>query len=311
MTLFKLGTNLIFAGNRFIEPEEWSKIAREELDLDYIQFSADVLDPFWPQSYINEYLVRTRDCLSKYNLTVDSVFSGNFSRRHLMLHPDAAGRAIWFDWYKRLLHIGSELGAISAGSHFGAMTVKDINDATSFHARRAEGIHLWQELSQHAKDLGYRYLFFETMSIPREMAYSIHEARELHDQLNERSAIPIYYCLDVGHAPAPEDRDPYRWIRELGKETCIVHLQQSDLNNSRHWPFVPEYNHQGVVDPQKVLQAIEESGAKDMYLHFEILHRESFELENRVISDLKGSVEYWRKYLKEFREIRLEPARRS
>jgi sugar phosphate isomerase/epimerase len=310
MTLYKLGTNLIFAGNRFIEPEEWSRIIREELDLDYVQFSADVLDPFWPKNYVDEYIKRTRVNLEKYNLKVDSIFSGNFSRRHLMLHPDAGGRILWFEWYKRLIQIGSEIGALSAGSHFGAMSVRDVNDPPSYRARMAEGIHLWQELSRYAKDLGYKYLFFETMSVPRELAYTIQEAKDLHEQLNEHSAIPIQYCLDVGHAPAPSDRDAYRWIRELGKDTSIIHLQQSDLNHSRHWPFVEEYNRKGVVDPQKVLEAVEESGAREIYLHFEILHRESFELENRVIPDLKSSVDYWRKYLKSFNEIRLEPTRR-
>ena len=119
MTRFKLGTNLIFAGNRFVEPEEWSRICREELDLDFVQFSADVLDPSWPKSYIREYLERTRVSLKKYNLQVDSMFSGYFTRRHLFLHPDAGGRKLWFEWYKRLIKMGADIGATSAGSHFG------------------------------------------------------------------------------------------------------------------------------------------------------------------------------------------------
>ena len=87
---------------------------------------------------------------------------------------------------------------------------------------------------------------------------------------------------------------------------CIVHLQQTDVNNSRHWPFTPENNKVGIVDPQKTLQTIEASGAKEMFLHFEIIHRESYEQESRVISDLKESVAYWRSYLKDYDEVRLK-----
>jgi sugar phosphate isomerase/epimerase len=305
MTRFKLGMNLIFAGNRFVEPEEWSRIVREELDLDYVQFSTDVLDPFWPKAYVDEVLERTCACLKKYKLSVDSVFTGNFSRRHLFLHPDPGGRALWFDWYKRLIQMGAKIGAFSAGSHFGAMTVRDVNDPVRYQERLAEGIHLWQELASYARDLNYRYLFFETMSIPREMAYSIDQARELYAQLNENAAIPFLFCLDIGHAPDPKDRDAYRWIQELGRQSCIIHLQQSDRDHSRHWPFIPEFNQVGVIDPLKTLRTIEATGVEEIFLHFEILHRESFDFEKRVIRDLKESVLYWRQYLKDFKEVRL------
>jgi hypothetical protein len=307
MTRFKLGTNLIFAGNRFVEPEEWARITREELDLDYVQFSADVLDPGWPKTYIDEYIGRTQQCLKTYNLQVDSMFSGNFSRRHLFLHPDAGGRRLWFEWYKALIKIGAQIGAYSAGSHFGAMSVHDMSDQDRYSLRLAEGIRLWQELSVYAKEVGFRHLFFETMSVPRELAHTVEEAQDLYERLNSRSAIPIRLCLDVGHAPHPTQRDSCLWLRKLGNLACIVHLQQTDVNNSRHWPFTREYNQIGIVDPVKTLQAIEASGAEEINLHFEIVHRESHEQESRVISDLKESVAYWRGYLKDYDEVRLQP----
>jgi sugar phosphate isomerase/epimerase len=311
MTKFKLGTSLIFAGNRFVEPEEWSRITREELDLDFVQFSADLLDPRWPQTYVDEYIDRTQICLQKFNLQVDSVFSGSFSRRHLLLHPDKGGRMLWFDWYKALIRMGAAIGAFSAGSHFGAMTVRDMNDPDRYNQRLEEGIRLWQELSSYAKDAGFRYLFFETMSVPRELAHTIEEARDLYCRLNSASAIPIQLCLDVGHAPHPTQRDTYQWLRELGSIACIVHLQQSDANNSRHWPFTKEYNRIGIVNPQKTLEAIQASGVKEIYLHFEILHRETFEQESKVMNDLKESVTYWREFLKDFDEVRLQKTSHS
>jgi hypothetical protein len=52
------------------------------------------------------------------------------------------------------------------------------------------------------------------------------------------------------------------------------------------------------------LQAIEDTGAEEMFLAFEIFHRDSAEQEPRVIPEIKQSVEYWREYLGS-KEIRL------
>jgi sugar phosphate isomerase/epimerase len=305
MTKFKLGFNLICAGNRFPEPEEWTRIAREELDLDFIQFSSDVLDPLWPEKYVNKYLERTKVGLKRHGLVIESMFSGIFYRRHLLLHPDSGGREIWFDWYKALIRAGALLGAKSIGSHFGILTMKDASNPQRYRERVDEAIRLWCELSLYARDNGMSHMFFETMSIQREMADTIEDAKELYERLNEKSAIPIYMCLDVGHSPHPSQRDPYLWLRELSQFACIVHLQQTDENHSRHWPFTKEYNSIGIIDPEKVLNSIESSGVQEMYLHFEIFHRESYEQEQRVISDYRESVLYWRQYLKNHQEVRL------
>jgi sugar phosphate isomerase/epimerase len=202
MTKYKLGINLIFAGNRFTEPEEWARLSREEFDLDYIQFSADVLDPLWPEEYVNNYLERTKQQVDRYGLSIESIFTGNFSRRHLLLHPDQGGRDLWFKWYQAFIRAGAVLGANSMGSHFGALTVRDAFDPQRYKQRVEEAILHWQELSRYAYDAGMSHLYFETMSIKREMADTIETARELHDRLNENAAIPIKICLDVGHAPA-------------------------------------------------------------------------------------------------------------
>ncbi|MCD6058452.1 MAG: iolH [Thermomicrobiales bacterium] len=44
----EFGINLSFALKRWPEPERWAGIAREDLRLDLVQFSFDLLDPWWP-----------------------------------------------------------------------------------------------------------------------------------------------------------------------------------------------------------------------------------------------------------------------
>jgi sugar phosphate isomerase/epimerase len=190
------------------------------------------------------------------------------------------------------------------------MSVRDLSDPGRYDRCLAEGIRLWQDLSAYAREVGLRYLFFETMSVPRELAHTVEETKELHARLNAKSATPIRLCLDVGHAPHPAQRDSELWLRQLGSLACIVHLQQSDANNSRHWPFTPEYNRIGVVDPARILEAIQASGAEEIYLHFEITHRESYEQESRVVADLRDSVTYWRGFLKDLDEVRLDQTHR-
>jgi len=66
-----------------------------------------------------------------------------------------------------------------------------------------------------------------------------------------------------------------------------------------HWPFTSQYNKEGIITPPKVMEAIEASGAKEVFLLFEFSHRERYPAEYQVIDDLKESVEYWRKYTEE------------
>ncbi len=297
MTRYKLGFNLICAGNRFPEPEEWGRVAREEMDVDYIQLSADVVDPRWPDGYLNQYIDRVLRVKEKYGLSIHSVFTGTFSRRHLFLHPDREIRQWWYEWYQALIRFGAAVGACSAGSHFGILTKHDNDDDRIRHERIKEGIRLWKELSVYAGEQGLDHLFIETMSIDREMANTIDGAEALFHEVNQNSAIPIKLCLDVGHAPHPDERDPYEWLRRLARYASVIHLQQTDANNSRHWPFTSDYNQVGIIDPIRILDTINESGLEEANLIFEIAHREYEEYENRVISDLRESATYWRQFL--------------
>lgn len=305
MTKYKLGLNLIGHANRFPEPEVWTKLVREEFDLDTVSFSTDFVDPLWPQPIIDAYVDRTLKYLQKYNLSVPSLFFGVFTRRSLIMASDPAIRTMWFEWYKGFVRLAVSLGAQTAGSPFGVISVYDASDPQRRKMRIDEAIRLWHELSWYAKDNGLSSLNFETMSTQREIPDTIESTRELFSRMNENAGVPTFVCQDVGHAPHPSQRDRYKWLRELGSITNIVHLQQSDENNSRHWPFTPEYNAIGSVDPQKTLDAIEASGVTEMYLGFEIFHRESAEQEPRVIPEIKQSVEYWRTFLgnKEIRTV--------
>ena len=55
----KFGVNLSFAVKRWVEPHVWAKIVRETLGLDLVQFTYDLLDPWWPDDVRRSMAART------------------------------------------------------------------------------------------------------------------------------------------------------------------------------------------------------------------------------------------------------------
>lgn len=294
---YRLGLNLGFAINRFVEPEEWSRIVSEELGVRYVQFVADLLNPFLPEAFVESQLKRVKDCVMRYGLEVEGVFTSAFTRVNHMMSPDGEARKIWFEWFKRLLDMGAALGARNAGSHFGILTVKSNNAPDEREYLVEECVKSWRQLTFYAGELGYSELLFEPMSVPREMACTVAETKGLLERVNDGAAIPMKLCLDIGHAPHPDERDPYVWLKELAAVSPIIHLQQTQLDRSNHWPFTKEYNAIGIIDAGKVVKAAREAGLEDALFALEISHREHWDTDNLVISDLKESVAYWREYI--------------
>lgn len=291
----KLGTNLGFAINRYIEPEVWAKIVAEDLKLNSVQFVADLLNPFLPDAYINKMTERIVNAVKEYGITVDSMFTSAYTRVNHLMHPDEDAREIWLDWFKRFLDIGQKLGAKTSGSHFGILTFDAFDRSYDFLVE--EGVKNWQKLTFYAKELGYDCLIFEPMSVPREMAHTIPEAKELMDRVNAHCGVPMRLCLDVGHAPHPDYRDPYPWVEQLGRYSPIIHIQQTVMNKSNHAPFTEEYNKTGIISGEKLMNAMKKSGLDETILMFEIGHREHYDTEFRIIEDLKESAEYWRQWI--------------
>jgi hypothetical protein len=118
-------------------------------------------------------------------------------------------------------------------------------------------------------------------------------------RVNARCGVPMKCCLDVGHAPHPDERDPYPWIEQLGGVSPVIHLQQTVLHKSNHAPFTPEFNETGIIKGEKVMAALKKSGCMDALLAFEISHREHYDTEFRIIDDLAQSVAYWRQFVTE------------
>ena len=107
----ELGINLSFAVKRWPEPERWAWIVREELGLDLVQFSFDLLDPWWPAAERGAMARRVRRAVADHGLRLHSAqFGLAWYTFNGLLHPDPSGRAIAGEWWQRALETAAEIG---------------------------------------------------------------------------------------------------------------------------------------------------------------------------------------------------------
>tara|TARA_Y100000310_G_scaffold345862_1_gene471689 strand:+ start:809 stop:1714 length:906 start_codon:yes stop_codon:yes gene_type:complete len=299
MTQFKLGINTGFALNRFPLPEEWMKIIGD-LGLKYVQLTADLINPSLGDQIVADYINRINNLKEVYNIKIDSIMTGAFTRVNHFSHPDAQVRRHWINWFKKFIDIGVELGATNMSSHFGIISHHDLRDTS----RRAEilqnTVSAWKELAEYAKARGMTYLSWEPMSVKREYGETIAATKEIQAMFKD-CALPMKLCLDVDHgdvsSPNPDDTNPYAWLREFATESPLIHLKQSLKDKGGHWPFIPEKNADGKIQPQKVLQTLKEAGCQESLLLLELSFREREPFDSRILGDIKASVEYWREHV--------------
>ena len=91
----ELGINCGFAVNKYVEPEEWTRIVGEELGLKHVQFVADQLNPSLPAYYVDTQVERILAASQRYGITIDSVFTGSFTRVNHLMNPDSEARKFW------------------------------------------------------------------------------------------------------------------------------------------------------------------------------------------------------------------------
>jgi D-erythrulose 1-phosphate 3-epimerase len=296
VTAYRLGINTCFAVKRWPEPERWAGIVAADLGLDLVQHSLDLVDLDAPAADVTDQAERLRAACAGRGLELDSTFTGLAAySSNLLLHPDHAARERAKYWYRRVMDFTAACGATSTGGHIGAYSVAD------WHRSERRAL-LWDELTEslaeltaYARGCGLSALMAENLAAAREPSTLEMFATLLTDR--DSLHAPVVACLDVGHMCVPgtsgDDRDPYAWLRRLGARAPIVQLQQADGLADHHWPFTAAHNAGGVIDAERVLTALDESGAEQVQLIIEVIP--PFEQDDgTVIGELRESCDYWR-----------------
>src|SRR5260370_38204913 len=76
MPRLHLGINTCFAVKRWPEPEQWLNIVKNELGLNYCQFSLDLVDPLLDEAATASYADAVRELAAAYGVMVHTALTG-------------------------------------------------------------------------------------------------------------------------------------------------------------------------------------------------------------------------------------------
>jgi sugar phosphate isomerase/epimerase len=300
---FSLSVNTNPLVNRFAEPEDVIGVLADEIGVGHIQLVHEFINPSWAAPTVKRLTDRMARACAISSAKITSVMTGPYGRLNHFAHPDAEVRGYYVDWFKRMADIAADLGAPAIGTQFGIFTFRDYDDPVRRDALMQIALDCWREVAEHAKARGLSYLFWEPMSVGRELGHTIWDCQALQNWIDAGElAIPLRPMVDIDHgdvsSPNPADVDPYAWAKDFAARSPIIHIKQSTMNKGGHWPFTEHYNKDGRITPEKLLAAIKAGGGIDNELCLELAFREREPTDRNVVAALKESVAYWAPYTK-------------
>jgi D-erythrulose 1-phosphate 3-epimerase len=300
VTRILLGFNCNCFTNRYDEPAEWPRLCAE-MGVRHVMFNVDLIDPYWPWEVQQHLCDETLNACQRYGVTIRCSFGGHHGHQHYLGHPVEACRREAEAYFRRAIRQTVYLGGKSFGTCFAIQTVRCQNDYQLRDHIMEDALAAYHRLAEHGAELGLQALAYEMTSIPRETCATFAENDFVLERCSDM-AIPMRICLDLGHrnlAAQPEEADHLAWVRRYGRQCDVIDCQQTDLQASRHWPFTPEHNAQGVVRGEEVVAAIRASGAEEVLLAFEIRTAAYHPQEYAHLEQLRASVAYWRQWVME------------
>lgn len=298
MARLHLGLNLSWAVKRWPMPEEWGEIVTK-LDVKYVQFSYDLLDPRATLDAVEHMANLILDAVKKYGVIVHSTFTGLAAYSfNLLSHPDPVMRYDALDWYMKAVDFTSRISVKATGGHIAAKSVRDYNDPKRRVFIDSVLIDNVKALRRYAQAKGLEMILWEPMPVSRETPWTMEETEEILVRANEGYGVPVLLNIDLGHQCTLHglEADPYEWLKRFAPRSPAIHIQQTDGKGDRHWPFTEEYNRAGIIKPDKVVEAIDASGAKEVYLLLEYIPPFEYP-DDEVLKNLEASVRYLRQYI--------------
>ncbi|RAS59419.1 sugar phosphate isomerase/epimerase [Lentzea atacamensis] len=290
-----LGVNLCCAVKRMPQPHEWARFVREDLGLDLVQFTFDLLDPWAPAQLRTRLARRITTAAADYGLTIDSAFVG---LAHYvpsgLLDPDPDARAVALTWWRHAIDLAAELGARAVGGPLGTISDHDDADTRARAARRADLTDAVAELAQAAAAAGLDSFLVEPTPIAREYPATITDCHHLLQDLERREVTNVGLVLDTGHmlyqplhgADARVDD----WITELSPHIRGLHLDNADGHGDPHWGWPHPDGTVGVAD---LAHQLTQAGIGDIPVMLEVYPR--FEDSSSAVRELlRSSVEHCR-----------------
>jgi sugar phosphate isomerase/epimerase len=294
----KLGINLCFAVKRLPEPEAWAEFVRADLGLRTVQFTFDLLDPWWPEAQRRALIRRIRVAADSRGVVIGSASIGvaHYIPAGL-LDPDPSARAIARRWWRRACDVAGELGATTVAGPLGTLSVRDAANPSARAERHRDLLDSIEAITGYAITAGIREFLIEPTLLAREIPSTITECRRVLSGLQGRCPIPVGFTLDVGHAVFDPLPGPLAvaesWMGSLGPSIGMFHVNNSDRLGNPHWGWPPQ---QGRTDLAPIVASIRAAGLDDIPAIVEVCPRFEDD-DDKAMHELVASVAHCRQLL--------------
>ena len=284
--------------NRFAEPDDLVRVLAADVGIGYVQLTHEFINPSWPVGLVRRLTDRMAGACARERLQVTSLMTGPYGRLNHFGHPDPEVRRYYVDWFNTMADIAADLGCPAIGTQYAILTYRDFDDTGRRDAIMAHALSCWREVADHAERRGLGYLFWEPMSVARELGHTQAETQRLQDTIDAAQlAIPLKPMVDIDHGDVtssdPDDTDPFAWARNFATQSPIIHIKQSSMNKGGHWPFTATYNREGRIQPEPLIAAIKAGGGHDNELCLELAFREREPTDRAVVAAMRESVAFW------------------
>jgi sugar phosphate isomerase/epimerase len=299
---FRLSVNTNPFVNRYAEPAELIRAIAEDVRIGYIQLVHEFINPAWPAPVIRRLTDEMAAACNRHGVRVTSLMTGPYGRLNHFGHPDREVRDYYVGWFSTMVDIAADLGCPAVGTQFAILTYRDWDDADLRRERLGQALDCWRQLAEHAERKGLDFLFWEPMSVGRELGHTVADTAALQDEIDKAGLpLPLKPMVDIDHgdvsSPNPADTDPYVWARDFAARSPIIHIKQSSANKGGHWPFTAQHNEGGRIVPPKLLDAVRAGGGTDNELCMEFAFREREPADRAVVPMTRESVDFWRPFV--------------
>jgi sugar phosphate isomerase/epimerase len=283
-----LGLNLSFAVKRWLEPEILAPLVKE-LGVKNVQFTFDLIDPWWPEGFRDELAERYKHAFSEAGVSIDAAFGGLASYTYpQLLSPFPDGRGVALEFFRRAIDMTLALGAKVMGTPVGGMSNHDASDparSKDLYGHMLGGV---KALAAYGAEKGLESIHIEATPLITEFPHSPEASLKLMDDLKD-AKIPVRLLIDWGHALykpllGPE-ADIDLWFAKCGPHVGSIHLQQTDGLLDRHWDFTVD----GLITPQIIKEATLKANLDSVPQYLEVVP--AFESpDSEVLDKIKRSL---------------------
>lgn len=287
----KLGLNLSFAVKRWMKPARLARMCREEFGIRHVQFTWDLIDPWWPDGPRDEMIAEYREAFGEAGVQIDSTFAGLAAYTYgNLLAPSKIQREIAVTYFKRAIDLTVNMGANIMGTPVGGMDYEDARREERRTMLYGTMLDSLRRLARYGLEKGLKEIQIEATPLWTEFPHTPEAAVQLMKDL-EGSAVPVRLLIDWGHALyrplLKEKADMELWLHKCAPYVGAIHLQQTDGLMDRHWDFTKE----GIVTPKLVKKAVLNAKLQEVTQYLEVVT--AFEEDDDAVYEgMKKTMDY-------------------